>query len=129
MDYKEQGYRFANDYPLEHMKNLVDGLDQIIVVPVNTEIKRDQTVLNLDSVKKIVSNSKKITLMDCSCRVDMKHCTHPIETCLTFDAKAEQMLTMSDLKRLRPHPITKDKAMGCFEDVQRGGSPSPRVYR
>ena len=52
MDYKEQGYRFANDYPLEHMKNLVDGLDQIIVVPVNTEIKRDQTVLNLDSVKK-----------------------------------------------------------------------------
>jgi Fe-S-cluster-containing hydrogenase component 2 len=121
MAHKELGYKYDNDYPLDHMKNLVNGFDQIIVVPVNTEIKAEQTVLNFENVEKIVSKSKKIILMDCSCRTDVKHCNRPLETCLTFDEKAELMLTLPDVQRLKPHPIGYREAMDVLRRSNEAG--------
>ncbi|MBM3291857.1 4Fe-4S dicluster domain-containing protein [Candidatus Bathyarchaeota archaeon] len=70
-------------------------------------------VLNFDNVKKIVDSAKKITIMDCSCRKDLKHCDAPLETCMTFDEAAERNLTSDDPRThsFRPHPITHEEAM------------------
>ncbi len=117
MAHKELGYRFEKEYEIDHMKKTVDQFEEIIVVPVKTEIKGEQTVLNFDKVKKIVSNSKKITVMDCSCRTDLKHCNAPLETCLTFDDTAENMLTLKDVQRLKPHKITRP-GYGSPKEIQ-----------
>jgi ferredoxin len=121
MAHKEFGYRFEKEYEIDHMKKTVDQFEEIIVVPVKTEIKGEQTVLNFDKVKKIVSNSKKITVMDCSCRTDLKHCNAPLETCLTFDDTAENMLTLKDVQRLKPHKITQDQAMEVLKKSNEAG--------
>jgi NAD-dependent dihydropyrimidine dehydrogenase PreA subunit len=113
MDHKEQGYRFRIDYDLDHRKNVIDSFEQIVIVPVNTEIKKDQTVLNFDNVKKFVNAAEKITLMDCSCRKDLKHCDAPVETCMTFDEAAERMLKSEDprIRSYKPHPVSHEEAM------------------
>jgi ferredoxin len=115
MAHKEQGYRFKVDYDLDHRKKVIDGIGEMVVIPVNAEIKKDQTVLNFDKVKKIVDASKKITVMNCGCRMDLKHCDSPVETCMTFDDKAEEMLTSEDLQHLKPHPVTREEAMRVLE--------------
>ncbi len=115
MAHKEQGYRFKIDYDLDHRKKVIDGIGEVVVIPINTEIKKDQTVLNFDRVKKIVDTSKKITVMNCACRTDLKHCDSPVETCMTFDEKAEEMLSSEDLQRLKPHPVTREEALRVLE--------------
>jgi Pyruvate/2-oxoacid:ferredoxin oxidoreductase delta subunit len=121
MAHKELGYKYENDWTPEAMKEVIDGFESIIVVPVEAEIKADQTVLNFDKVKKIVSNSKKFTLMDCSCRTDRKHCDAPLETCLTFDENAEKMLSSKDVQRLKPHAITQEEAMTVLKKSNEAG--------
>ncbi len=114
MAHKEQGYRFRIDYDYDHRKNLIEnGIEQMIVVPVNTEIKKDQTVLNFDNIKKFVDSAKNITVMDCSCRKDLKRCDSPVETCMTFDETAEKMLKSEDarIRSYRPHPVSREEAM------------------
>ena len=123
MAHKEQGYRFRIDYDLDHRKKVIDGFDQIVVVPVNTEIKKDQTVLNFDNVKKIVDASKKITVMDCSCRKDLKRCDAPVETCMTFDESAESILKSEDarIRSYKPHPVSHEEAMEVLKKSAEAG--------
>jgi NAD-dependent dihydropyrimidine dehydrogenase PreA subunit len=123
MAHKEQGYRFRIDYDLDHRKKVIDGFDQIVVVPVNTEIKKDQTVLNFDNVKKIVDASKKITVMDCSCRKDLKRCDAPVETCMTFDESAESILKSEDarIRSYKPHPVSYEEAMEVLKKSAEAG--------
>jgi len=126
MAHKEQGYRFRIDYDFDHRKKVIEGLDHIIVIPVNTEIEKDQTVLNLDNVKKIVDASKTIAVMDCSCRKELKRCDAPVETCMTFDENAEEMLASDDtrIRSYRPHPVSHDDAM----EVLRGAAEAGLVH-
>jgi len=121
MAHKELGYKYENDWTPEAMKEVIDGFESIIVVPVETEIKADQTVLNFEKVEKIVSNSKKFTLMDCSCRTDRQHCNALLDTCLTFDEKAEKMLTLEDVQRLKPHAITQEEALEALKKSNEAG--------
>jgi hypothetical protein len=99
MAHKEQGYQFRIDYDYDHRKKVIEGLDQIIVIPVDTEIKKDQVVMNFDNVKKIIDSAENITVMDCSCRKDLKRCNAPIETCMTFDETAQKLLETDDARR------------------------------
>ncbi|MCX6655797.1 MAG: hypothetical protein NTY03_11875 [Candidatus Bathyarchaeota archaeon] len=54
MAHKHQGYKYENDWTMDEMKSVLEGLTSGIIVPVNEEIKADQTVLNFDNVKKYV---------------------------------------------------------------------------
>jgi NAD-dependent dihydropyrimidine dehydrogenase PreA subunit len=114
MAHKEQGYRFRIDYDYDHRKNLIEnGIDKMIVVPVNTEIKKDQTVLNFENVKKFVDAAEKISVMDCSCRKDLHRCNSPVETCMTFDDTAENILKSDDarIRSYNPHLVSHEEAM------------------
>jgi NAD-dependent dihydropyrimidine dehydrogenase PreA subunit len=123
MAHKEQGYRFRIDYDLDHRKKVIDSFDQIVVVPVNTEIKKNQTVLNFDSVKKIVDASKKISVMDCSCRKDLKRCDAPIETCMNFDEAAERQVNSEDarIRSYRPHMVSHEEAIEVLRKSAEAG--------
>ena len=113
MAHKEQGYRFRIDYDLDHRKNVVDGLEKAIVIPVNTEIKQDHVVLNFDNVKKTVESAKIIAVHDCSCRVELKRCDAPVEVCMYFNEAAEKKLASEDPRILsfKPHRVSKEEAL------------------
>ena len=117
MAHKEQGYQFRIDYDYDHRKKVIEGLDQIIVIPVDTEIKKDQVVMNFDNVKKIIDSAENITVMDCSCRKDLKRCNAPIETCMTFDETAEKLLETDDarIRSYNPHPVSHEEAMKVLQ--------------
>jgi NAD-dependent dihydropyrimidine dehydrogenase PreA subunit len=123
MAHKEQGYRFRIDYDLDHRKNVIDSFEQIVIVPVNTEIKKDQTVLNFDNVKKYVDAAEKITVMDCSCRKDLKRCDAPVETCMTFDESAERQLKSEDarIRSYKPHAVSREEAMEVLKKSAEAG--------
>ena len=123
MAYKEQGYRFRIDYDLDHRKKVVDNLEKAIVIPVNTEIEQDQVVLNFENVKKIVESARTITVMDCSCRKELKRCDAPVETCMTFDEAAEKNLASEDprIRSFKPHHVTKEEAMEVLKNSAEAG--------
>jgi len=126
MAYREQGFRYRIDYDLDHRKSVLDYLEKAIVIPVNTEIKQDQVVLNFDNVKKFVESAKTIVVQDCSCRVDMKRCDAPVETCITFNENAEKNLASEDprIQSYKPHRVSKEEAM----DVLRKAADASLVH-
>jgi hypothetical protein len=96
MAHKQPGYKFENDWTQDEMKRVLDTLNSITVIPVNTEIKADQTVLNFSNVKKFVLGAKKIAILDCDCRAKKKHCNAPLDVCMVFDSAAVGSLYQRD---------------------------------
>jgi ferredoxin len=116
MAHKEQGHRYRVDYDYDHRKNVVESIDKAIVFPVNTEIKQDQTVLNIDHVTKLVESADTIAVMDCSCRTDLKKCDAPLDVCMYFDEAAEKKLNSEDprIMSYKPHIVGKEEAKGIL---------------
>jgi Pyruvate/2-oxoacid:ferredoxin oxidoreductase delta subunit len=123
MAHKEQGYRFRIDYDYDHRKNVVEGLEKAIVLPVNTEIQQDQVVLNFDNVKKIVESANTIAVQDCSCRVELKRCDAPVEVCMFFNETAKRTLVSEDPRTIsfRPHRVSKEEAMEVLKKAAEAG--------
>ena len=123
MAHKEQGYRYRIDYDFDHRKNVVEGLEKAIVIPVNTEIKQDQVVLNLDHVKKLVESADTIVVHDCSCRVDLKRCDAPVDVCMFLNESAEKKLVSEDprIKSYKPHQVSKDEAIDVLKKAAEAG--------
>jgi Pyruvate/2-oxoacid:ferredoxin oxidoreductase delta subunit len=88
MAHKKQGYRFENDWELEDLKN--SYIKKAITVPVNVKIEAEHLVLNLENVKKILSNAHTISVMDCVCRVKFGHCDAPVNVCIDMNETAER---------------------------------------
>ena len=52
MTHKEQGYRFENVWPLEHLETRTfQNYKEAATIPVNVEIEAEHRVLNLENVK------------------------------------------------------------------------------
>jgi hypothetical protein len=92
MAHKHQGYRFENDWEIEVLENDSKRLAAAVTLPVFEEVKAGHTVLNLDSVKKILEKSPKIAVTKCACRDKRKHCDAPVEVCLEINEMAEKDL-------------------------------------
>ena len=89
MSNKQQGHRYENDWTKEELEDILKIVDIGITLPVNTEIKADQTVLNLDEAKQYLTKASKIALRDCTCRTARKHCSHSLDTCFALNGLAE----------------------------------------
>ncbi len=63
MAHKKQGYRFENDWPPEHQEYLFQSYKTAITIPVNVEIEAEHHVLNMENVKRILSNARTISVM------------------------------------------------------------------
>ena len=93
-----------------------------IALPIYEEIKLNNTVLNLDSVKHYFEKARKIAVMDCPCRTKRKHCDAPLETCLMLDDMAE--LSESDSFRenhANVHNVSVDEALKIVEKAHAAG--------
>ncbi len=52
MAHKKQGFRFENDYTVEHLETRTfQNYKEVVTVPVNVEIEAEHRVLNLENVK------------------------------------------------------------------------------
>jgi ferredoxin len=92
MSHKRQGYRFENDWGIDVLEDDAKSIAAGVALPIYQEIKENNTVLNLDNVKKYLLRSKKIALTNCACRTKRKHCDAPVDVCLSLNAAAENFL-------------------------------------
>jgi len=90
MAHRRQGYRFDNDWKKEDLESYLINIESGTTIPVNAEIKMDQVVLNLDTVKQYLIRARKISLMDCYCRAMRKNCNAPVNTCIDLNEIAER---------------------------------------
>jgi hypothetical protein len=90
MAHKQPGYRFENDWEPEtsisNAKNTAAG----IALPIYEEIKLNNTVLNLESVKRYLEKARRIAIQDCPCRTKLHHCDAPRDVCIQLNDAAEK---------------------------------------
>ncbi len=89
-------------------------------IPIDTRIASGGPVAPYDDARAIVGSKTKIALAECFCRkavrVYGKTCSHPMETCMQFDAFAEYYL---DNRMARP--VSKDEAMAVLDMCEEEG--------
>lgn len=116
MTNKQPGYRYENDWTKKELEEILKIVNIGITLPVNTEIKVDQTVLNLDEAKQYLTKASKIALRDCTCRTARKHCSHSLDTCFALNGLAE-----FNVKNGISKEISLREAMGILERAHEEG--------
>ena len=116
MTNKQPGYRYENDWTKKELEEILKIVNIGITLPVNTEIKADQTVLNLDEAKQYLTKASKIALRDCTCRTARKHCSHSLDTCFALNGLAE-----FNVKNGISKEISLREAMGILERAHEEG--------
>ena len=94
-----------------------------IALPIYEEIKLNNTVLNLDSVKHYLQKAKKIGAMDCVCRSKRQHCDSPLGVCLPLDDAVDYLRTNPNGYSDRYHfrEVTVQEASAMVETAHNGG--------
>ena len=114
--HRKQGYRFEDDWPPDHQEYLFTNYQEAVTVPVNVEIEGEHIVLNLENVKRILSDARLISLMDCGCRTIYGHCDAPLNVCLDMNEVAESHINIGWAKE-----ITLEEAMDVLEKTHKAG--------
>lgn len=116
MTNKQQGYRYENDWTKEELENTLKIVKIGITLPVNAEIKANQTVLNFDEAKQYLMKANKIALRDCTCRTARKHCNHSLSTCFALNGLAD-----FNIKNGISREISLREALGLLERAHEEG--------
>jgi len=119
MDHKKP--RFTNDWTPEQLERATKRFHNVVTIPVDTQIKGDQLVLNLQEAKRILEDAERIVLMDCTCRKQRDNCEAPLNTCLRLNERAKQALEIEELKELNPQEVTVEEALKVLEESHRSG--------
>ncbi len=61
-------------------------------ITLDKEINTDLTVFPYEKMSEFIKTSRKIAVINCSCRTVRRACDHPLETCLVFGSVAEFMV-------------------------------------
>lgn len=113
--------RFLNDWTIEELEGTKIRFHQVLTIPVNVEIKGENRVLNLDEAKKILNNTRRIVLMDCTCRRQRGNCSAPINTCLRLNEYAEQAFKIEKFRKLNPREVSVEEALHTLDESHRYG--------
>lgn len=116
MAHQKLGYRFENDWPAEDLEYISQNYKAGTTVPVNVEIEAEQHVLNMENVKRILSRARKISLMDCYCRLTFGHCDAPVNVCLDLNEVAERHIAEFSARE-----VTFDEALKVLEQTHAAG--------
>lgn len=117
MAHRKQGYRFENDWTLEHLETVsMPYYETIQAIPVNIEIKADHLVLNLENAKQILSTARTLSVMDCGCRVKRGNCSAPLNICIDLNEIAERNIADG-----RSREITLSEALDTLEYSHKAG--------
>ncbi|MDX1417954.1 MAG: 4Fe-4S binding protein [Candidatus Promineifilaceae bacterium] len=116
MAHQQLGFRFENDWPLEHMEYISKNYKAGVTIPVNVTIENEQHVLSMENVKQILSRAHTISLMDCYCRLTFAHCDAPVNVCLDLNEVAEQHIAEFGARK-----ISFDEALEVLERTHESG--------
>ena len=116
MAHRQQGYRFENDWPQEHLDYISQNYKAGVTVPVDVRIEAEQHVLSMENVKRILSGASTISRMDCFCRLTFRHCDAPVNVCLDLDAVAERHIAEFGARK-----ITMEEALEVLELTHEAG--------
>ena len=86
------------------------------VVPVEKSVAAPLQVHPYEEVKKLIDSVDFISLGQCACRVTLKRCDKPTETCLFFDAPARFLVEKKYARQ-----ITRDEAYAVLERAEAEG--------
>lgn len=86
------------------------------VIPAQKSIPPSAEVLASESVSGIVEAQQLISLVNCSCRVMLRNCDHPIRTCIHFGRRAE-----FDLFRGSGRQLSVDEAIAESLSAEESG--------
>ena len=118
MAHKHPGFRFENDWSLEEMREDTEkAVKNALVIPIGVEINADNTVLNLETVKKYLVEAKTIALMNCSCKTKRKNCNSPRDVCTALNGWAEHYLVKDRFTARQARRVDVDEA---FDALKRG---------
>jgi Pyruvate/2-oxoacid:ferredoxin oxidoreductase delta subunit len=82
----------ANDWTREELMEKYVKKMTPVTIPVNVTIKGQQTIMDLSSVKEILSHAHTISLEDCGCRVKFHKCNAPLDVCIGLDEDAKEAI-------------------------------------
>jgi len=117
MAHKKQGYRFENDWTLEHLETRsMPYYETVQTIPVNVEIEAEHRVLNLENVKQILSKARTISVLDCGCRAARGNCDAPVNVCIDMNELAERGIANGSAQE-----ITLGEALGVLEISHKAG--------
>ncbi len=68
-------------------------------------------MLNLEKVKKYLTEAYKIVHLDCFCREKRHNCEAPIDVCLYINDRAELALNSEELQYRNPKRVSVDEAL------------------
>ena len=86
------------------------------VVPVEKSIAAPLRVHPYEEVRKLIDSVDFISLGQCACRVTLKRCDKPTETCLFFDAPARFLVEKKYARQ-----ITREEAYAVLERAEEEG--------
>ncbi len=86
------------------------------VIPVGVSIQPRTQILNFESVKDIIQNARSISVTKCTCRLSMRECDRPLETCLQVNKAADY-----NLARGTGRELTKDQALELLKECEEAG--------
>jgi ferredoxin len=116
MAHRRQGYRFDNDWKKEDLEEYLINIESGTALPVNVEIKMDQAVLSFDTAKQYLTRARKISLMDCFCRVTRRNCNAPVNTCMDLNEIAERNIAKGTARE-----ITLEEALDVLARTHEAG--------
>ncbi|MBU7035198.1 MAG: 4Fe-4S binding protein [Theionarchaea archaeon] len=118
---RKQGCESQNEWSAEEISDIEGRIHTAVTVPVETQIRGNHRVLNLEEVRKYLEDAWLIVLMDCTCRVQMRNCDFPVHTCLRLNERGEQALTNDRLGALNPGKATVEEALAILDQSHKAG--------
>ncbi|MBU1274152.1 MAG: 4Fe-4S binding protein [Proteobacteria bacterium] len=86
------------------------------VIPVGVSIEARTSVLDFDSVAKMIEKAKSLAVTKCTCRLSMRKCDRPLEVCLQLDGAADYSLA-----RGTGRAVTAKQAMEILRQSEEAG--------
>ncbi|MFQ5820736.1 MAG: ATP-binding protein, partial [Candidatus Heimdallarchaeota archaeon] len=99
-------------YTEAEILQITEDLERAVTIAVNFVIKAEHRVYDLNEMKKILKEAKKIVLHECGCKAEFQNCNSPRRVCIQIDGVEEEEL---DLQRYKPEEISLDEALEVLE--------------
>ena len=85
-------------------------------ITLDKEISSDLTIFPYEKMSEFIKTSRKIAVINCSCRIIRRTCDHPLETCLIFGSVAEFMVENGFGRYL-----SVEEALELLEEMEKAG--------
>ncbi len=119
----EEFYQLWRKYMQEEWPELAPSLSQLMprpftrVIPVNSAVDAGKAqVLVSEDIKSILRQAKTIAVTNCTCRLTMRNCHHPLQVCLQINKGAEYTIDRGSGRE-----ISLPEALSIIDQTEEAG--------